>query len=146
MKDTFTTPEIEQLPLQLQRGRIKEWVASGYITPSVQKGKGSGTKHVFSRDDLYAIVLLRDLIDCGVSRKLASSIVKDFFYDLSSFSRALKNRTPYLIVSRVTEPGKEPEVHTQLNSEIPTSLKSTFLYQWAFNLENIKLRVDEVVE
>jgi hypothetical protein len=146
MKDTFTTPEIEQLPLQLQRGRIKEWVAAGYIKPSVQKGKGSGTKHIFSRDDLYAIVLLRDLIDCGVSRKLASSIVKDFFYDLSSFSIAIKSGTPYLIVTRIAVPSEEPEVHTQLISEIPSSLHPTFSYQWAFNLENIKLRVDEVVE
>jgi hypothetical protein len=146
MKDTFTTPEIEQLPLQLQRGRLKEWVAAGYIKPSVQKGKGSGTKHIFSRDDLYAIVFFGDLIDCGVSRKLASSIVHNFFYDLSRFSRAIKNLTPYLIFTRIAEPGKEPEIHTQLLQKIPSSLDSTFSYQWTFNLKNIKLRVDEVVE
>jgi hypothetical protein len=146
MKDTFTTPEIEQLPLQLQRGRVKEWVAAGHIVPSVEQGKGSGTKHIFSRDDLYGIVLYKDLLGWGVSRKIASKIVHDFFYKLSTFSRALENRTPYLIVTCITVPNEEPEIHTQLLSEIPSSLPSTFAYQWAFNLENIKLRVDEVVE
>lgn len=145
LKETFTTPEIEQLPLQIQRGRLKEWLESGHIVASVEQGKGRGTKHIFSRDDLYAIILYKELLDGGVKRKLAGSIVQDFFYNLSGFSRAIKEHMPYLIVTCYTAPGEKPEIHSQLLSKIPSNLPPTCTYQWSFNLENIKVRVDEVV-
>jgi hypothetical protein len=144
MKNEFTTPELEIIGIK--RDAIKEWLARGYVRPSIKEAGGRGTKHVFDRDDVYTIFLFKELISQGLSRKLAGEIVKQFFYDLSRFSKAIKNGTPYFVITRVAVHGEEPSMHGQLIKNIPKNLPPTFVYQWAFNLTNIRDRVDAMIE
>jgi hypothetical protein len=143
MKTKFTTPDIERLGIK--RSRLKEWIVLKCIKPSVQEADGRGTKHIFDRDDIYAIFFFEELINQGLSRKLAGEIVNQFFFDLSRFSKAIKEGFHYLVISRVAVPGEKPTMQSQLILEIPTSLPPTFSYQWAFNLRNIKDRVDAMI-
>lgn len=144
MKNEFSSPELTVIGIK--RARLKEWLALGYVKPSVQKADGRGTKHVFDRDDVYTLFLFEELITQGLSRKLAGEIVKQFFFDLQRFTKAIQVGTPYFVITKIAEPGKEPTMHAQFIKEIPKSLHPTFCFQWAFNLTNIKERVDAMIE
>lgn len=143
-KSEFTTPDIEDYGIK--RARLKEWIALGYVIPSVQKATGRGTKHIFDRDDIYALFLFEELISQGISRDLAGEIVYKFFYELSRFTEAIQNDMKYLLITSWTTPGEKPSVHSQLIKEIPSSLPPTVAYQWAFNLINFMERVDSIID
>lgn len=143
MKTEFTSPELESIGIK--RARLKEWIALEYVKPSVKEADGRGTKHKFNRDDVYTLFLFEELISQGISRKLAGEIVKEFFYELSKFTKAIQDGTPYFVISKVAEHGKEPFMRGQFLMEIPNSLPPTFCFQWAFNLNNIKERVDAII-
>lgn len=55
---------------------IDEWVAKGYIEPSVKKAKRSEDDNFFSRFDLYAVKLFKYLVDRNVSEEEASLMIK----------------------------------------------------------------------
>jgi hypothetical protein len=70
MNNEFTSKEVEQI-LGIPFGRVKEWIQSGHITPSVDEGKGRGKVRKFSRDDLYRIALFFALRKIGIERDMA---------------------------------------------------------------------------
>ena len=142
MKNEFYSPELEIIGIK--RPRLKEWIKLEYIKPSTP-ADGRGTKHIFDRDDVYTLFLFEELISQGIRRKLAGEIVKEFFYDLSRFTKAIQDGTPYFVITRIAEHGQEPSMHGQFLKEIPTSLPPTICFQWAFNLMNIKERVDALI-
>lgn len=76
MKKAYTTTDVGKLGIKL--GRLKEWVALGYIEPSIQKAAGAGTKSLFSLWDMYRIKLFEYLTDRGFKREEAASRVKHF--------------------------------------------------------------------
>ena len=71
----FTTFDIQK-KLGIPIGRLKEWTKRGFITPSIQKANGRGTKAIFSREDLSYIVSFNLLVNRGFSRALASEYLK----------------------------------------------------------------------
>ena len=144
MQSEFTTPEIEK-SLHIRRDRMKEWIKKGYIVPSVQKGAGRGTKHIFSRDDVYAVFLYRELIEQGISRKLAGGVVYRFFYEFYTFTGALKENLRYLVFTRWKSPGEKPFTDGQLISAIFEDMPTTMQYCLFFNLMNIKEEVDRML-
>lgn len=141
MKTEFTTPEIE-ITLGIPRARLKEWIAEVHIVPSVQVAGGRGTKHIFSKDDLYVIALYKELLEHGVRRALAGDVVQRFAFAGVTFSEAIDERFRYLAIFRWTHPEEEPTVKTELLLELPPTLHPDQEYIWAFNLQNIKKRVD----
>jgi len=68
--EAYTTTDIFKR-LNIKRERIKNWISEGYITPSIQLGHGPGTKHLFSRFDLYIIKLFEHLLNRGFSRNVS---------------------------------------------------------------------------
>jgi DNA-binding transcriptional MerR regulator len=73
-KEAFSTFEIRE-KLGIKVDRLKDWMNRGFISPSIQKASGQGTKNLFSRWDLYAIKLFQYLIDRGFSRKIAAECI-----------------------------------------------------------------------
>ncbi len=60
----ITTLGIEKL-FGVKRNRLKEWVFDGHISPSLHLGTGHGSKSIFSREDVYRILLFARLMDLG---------------------------------------------------------------------------------
>jgi hypothetical protein len=142
MEPTYTTTEIEQ-KCGIPRARSKEWIARKYINPSYQKASGRGTKHLFTRNDLYVIVSYQKILELGISREMAGSIVKTFFYDFGDYTSQIERGLCYLVITKVAPSGENPEIHPQLLPKIPKDIPITSEYILAINLENIKENVDQ---
>ena len=67
----ITTFEIEKR-LGIKRDRLKEWLFVFLPDPSIQVGKGKGTKNIFDLLDVYVIKLFEQMIDFGFDRFDAS--------------------------------------------------------------------------
>ena len=74
--DTFSTLQIEK-GLEIPRERLREWIIRGFIKPS-HPSPGQGIKTEFSRLDVYKVALFRNLIDLGISRKVAGLYIEKF--------------------------------------------------------------------
>jgi hypothetical protein len=78
MKDELTTFHIINT-LGIDRGRLREWMKEGFILPSIKKADGVGTKALFDRIDIVALVLFKQLIDEHMmARKEAATIASLF--------------------------------------------------------------------
>ena len=141
MEQTYTTMEIEQL-YGIPRARSKEWISRKYISPSYQTASGRGTRHLFTRNDLYVIVLYQKILELGISREMAGSFVQWFFFEYGDYTSMIEKDLRYLVITKVAPSGEEPEIHPQLLKEIPKDIPITFEYILAINLENIKENVD----
>lgn len=77
---SYQAADIERI-CKIKRLRLHTWVAEGWITPSVQKASGHGTRNIWSRTDLYKIMLLKRLIENGFHRKAAAGILGNYHFD-----------------------------------------------------------------
>jgi hypothetical protein len=85
LKDELTTFDIIK-KLGIDHGRLREWMNEGFIVPSIRKAEGIGTKAIFDRIDIVAVVLFRRLLDAHkMARKEASVIVSLFSQTLHTF-------------------------------------------------------------
>lgn len=73
-KQEFYAPDVETIT-GVKRLRLHQWIDRGYFTPSIKRARGSGTKNVFSRRDLYTIETFKRLIESGFSRSLAKTYI-----------------------------------------------------------------------
>ena len=76
MKSYFLSDACEVV--KLTPGRIQNWMAAGWITPSRQVARGSGTRNIFSHSDIVVIEMLRIMIDMGIPRKYAGQVAMEF--------------------------------------------------------------------
>jgi len=60
--------------LKIERERIRNWILTGDITPSIP-AKGQGTKSVFYFKDMVLILLFKRLIERGFKRELAKKYI-----------------------------------------------------------------------
>jgi hypothetical protein len=68
----FQTKDITAIT-NVKRNRLQSWIESGFISPSISGGGGSGSKNLWSKDDIYRIEIFKRLVESGFSRKLASN-------------------------------------------------------------------------
>ena len=64
---------------KVKRDRLKMWLENGWIATSVQRASGKGSRNIFSKDDLYRIVLFKKLVESGIDRKFAGLCTQGFF-------------------------------------------------------------------
>jgi hypothetical protein len=82
MKTEFSTLDIVRR-LGIPRGRLREWINEGFIEPSIQKSKGHGSKSLFSRLDVYAIVYYKHLIEkLHLPRSEAAKVINVWLNDI----------------------------------------------------------------
>ena len=72
---TFTTFKIAEI-LGEKYQRLRGWIDSGAIVPSIRSADGVGVKAQFSRTDIYCIGLFRELLSLGFSRNEAGARTK----------------------------------------------------------------------
>jgi DNA-binding transcriptional MerR regulator len=75
--EVFTTFQIAK-KLNIKYGRLREWLDRGYVTPSIQKADGQGSKNLFSRFDVYMIKLFIYLKERGISRENVAATLEPF--------------------------------------------------------------------
>lgn len=73
-KQEFSTFDVLKI-LEIKRERLREWVNQGFIIPNAP-AEGQGTKAVFKILDIYKIAVFKKLIEAGINRRIASSMVK----------------------------------------------------------------------
>ena len=56
---------------------LRDWVSREYVAPA-DKSSGKGSPNRFSRTNLYQISIFSNLVEAGVSRKIASDVSKKF--------------------------------------------------------------------
>jgi hypothetical protein len=78
MTDVFSTFDIIKA-LGIERERLREWMNRSYLRPSVMSS-GQGIKSEFTRCDVYAVELFRQLLEGGFDRDHAGVFVR-FFQD-----------------------------------------------------------------
>ena len=76
MRNEFSTLDIVKT-LEIPRERLRSWMKEGFVRPSVP-AEGQGTKAVFSRHDVYAVSLFKDLLGAGFRRDIAGSQMEEF--------------------------------------------------------------------
>jgi DNA-binding transcriptional MerR regulator len=59
----------------VNRNTLQVWIDCKFITPGVQEAAGSGSKNVFTTEDLHRIVLFKNLTDWGFARKEAAKYI-----------------------------------------------------------------------
>jgi hypothetical protein len=74
MKTQYSTMDIVKI-FGIPRERLREWLSRGFIKPGIQEASGPGTKALFALDDLYRIMLFKQLVESGTSREMASELV-----------------------------------------------------------------------
>jgi hypothetical protein len=74
MKTGYSTLDIVRT-LGIPRERLREWLNRGFITPGIQQANGAGTKALFGLEDLYRIMLFKQLVESGISREMASKVL-----------------------------------------------------------------------
>ena len=62
--------------LGLQRRTVQQWADHGFVTPSLQKGDGPGSRHAWSPKDAGFMLAFQAMIASGFSRELAADILK----------------------------------------------------------------------
>ena len=67
--------------LSFKRTKIQQWIAYGYVRPSIEEATGSGTRNKWSFADIITLAAFGELIKMGLSRAAASKLVnlKDIF-------------------------------------------------------------------
>jgi hypothetical protein len=71
-RDEFTTFDIIKA-LGIPRERLQDWINRDFIKPTIP-AEGRGTKAIFTRSDVYKIMLFQKLIGMGFNRINASTI------------------------------------------------------------------------
>ena len=130
--------------LDIPRERLQDWMNRNFIIPSIRKAEGKGTKNVFSRNDLYGIELFSFLINNGIKRKVASSLIKHLVaFDFDPMKCGEKiGLLPFI---------SRPDLEKRggfMYSDLLSVVEQTIDYDIAFliNLKNIYKKVDSKVE
>ena len=101
MKRTYTAKDIAKLGIK--RERMKNWLERGFVRPSIKTANGAGTRNIFSRCDLYAIMLFRSLVCHGFSRENSALKIRAMmkFGDLAGLD--LFQDALFVILSQIQE-------------------------------------------
>jgi len=97
----------------IKKTSLENWIGFGYVGPSIQKATGTGSRNIFSLEDLCEIGLFKRLVDRGFSREEAAKFANAPLYSggsASKFDLYLKmwNLHPYapIYVAFIREEGK----------------------------------------
>lgn len=96
MRNQYSTLDICKA-LGITRERIRDWINREFVKPSIQEAKGQGTKALFSRNDVYLIMLFLTLIRNGINRKESSSIIQELGEDRKSNNFEILMESDFLL-------------------------------------------------
>ena len=73
-EQVFSTFDVKNI-LNIKRGRLVQWMKGDFLPEGQQVPWGKGSKTVFNINDLYSIALFKELVDSGLTRKVAKRYV-----------------------------------------------------------------------
>lgn len=74
MKEHFELKDITEA-LGIKRTKLQQWMAFGYVQPSIEQASGQGTRNIWSLADVVALAAFGELIKMGLSRSSAALLV-----------------------------------------------------------------------
>jgi hypothetical protein len=132
----YSTFDIAKI-LEVKRSSLQQWMDHGFISPSIIKAEGRGTKSIFSIEDLYKIEIFRALYSSGLSQKYASQISQKIVFDWvipGKFGLA------YIEYNEFGKGGSKPVLHYIAPGA--GQIGTGFLVKTFIDLPTIKFNVD----
>jgi hypothetical protein len=74
MKNEFLMKDITDL-LGIRMSSLQPWMDRGYVSPSIEKAQGPGTRNIWSRKDIFRLAAFKALLDNGFCREEAAVLV-----------------------------------------------------------------------
>lgn len=79
-QDTWTAPQVcDETGISYRQ--LDYWVRTDLITPSIHTGHGSGTRRMFSANDVRLVKFVKNMLDAGIHLQVVRSVVADFVAD-----------------------------------------------------------------
>ena len=135
MKEHYSTLEIVKA-LGIPRERLRQWMNEGFVRPS-QPSPKQGSRALFTRHDVYAIALFRDLIERGLNRKEAALYVDMWLEDAKKRPVVGAGLYNHLIFCSVIVDGEKKLMFSKM-SVLGMPLPDEFAALGGFIQQNIK--------
>ena len=113
--------------LGIKRERLKNWLTEGYITPTFQVDIKRGKKSYFDRWQVYLIKFFAQLIEKGILRDVAASLIGE---SGPLVAEAIRRNDPDLIV--IAKKVGEDEPIKKTDSPMEKSGKVAAMYDKLF--------------
>lgn len=143
--EEFTTWDVIKR-LGIHRERLREWLRLGFVNASAQKADGIGTKHLFTRWDLYIVALFQHLVLSGLSRKAARGVLKRVNKDMEWWTRReKKDSIPFpqlIVIQNIKDPRPRAQVSIGDSNTIELPKDADIDDLLVINFGKIKERVD----
>ena len=99
-ESTYTVFDISKM-MGIKRSTLKQRLERGLIEASVQKAEGQGTKNLFSKQDLYHLVLFQRLFEVGFDQYHASEYSHILLREkLDGLAKVREGQKRYLVFSK----------------------------------------------
>lgn len=106
MKDVFLTKEVVDAltPYGVTMEALQTWLKLGFVSPSIQKGTGRGTRHLFSFEDVLFIAVFKRMVDLGGGTRGEVAFFLDDKTPGSSLAKARRSGNKFLQVKESVVP------------------------------------------
>jgi DNA-binding transcriptional MerR regulator len=81
----------------VKRQRLHDWIDRGFLSPSIQRAEGAGTKNIFNRYDLYRIAIFKKLVEEGFPRARITMYIESVNEMIASAQEIIWNETAFFI-------------------------------------------------
>ena len=112
-ESTYTVFDISKL-MGIKRSTLKQRLERGLIEASVQKAEGQGTKNLFSKQDLYHLVLFQRLFEAGFNQYHASEYSRYLLrQELDGFDKVEPYKKRYLVFAKTYNNLAVTRIHSE---------------------------------
>jgi hypothetical protein len=147
--EEFTTWDVFK-SLGIHRECIREWLQRGFVKASAKKADGIGTKNLFNRWDLYMVALFQHLVLSGLSREVASRVLKRINEDVECWiKRERKDSLPLphlIVIENIKDPRPRAVVSMGDSNAIELPKDADIDDLLIINFGKIKKRVDTRID
>ena len=140
----FTASQITLLT-GVKRTRLQQWLEKEYLSPSIRKAYGHGTRNIYSIVDAYCIALFKKITESGLSRRYAADILDKSRFE---FTEKMFDYAEHILYIRE---GRKTSVRLVAQSDIQTGfpmsdvMPANYDDALIINFKKIKAEIDESV-
>ena len=142
MRNDFSTFDIGKAFTNIPLEKLRNWMKQGFIFPTYP-AEGKGKRAVFTREDVYAISLIDQLMANGVAGHIAGA------FAIEAFKTPRNSRAHYILFSHEQDGGRQIIRNTTFHNSNYFTL-SDFTEDWRhvqiINLDKIRKEVNRALE
>ena len=139
----YSTFDIIKL-FDMKRGRLKNWIEQGFITPTFQEPHGAGLKSYFDKRGLYSLRLFQRFLDLGIKRELASEWIKIF--EKVNPAQHGSGDPDFILLERSKNDITLIKLHFAENGDLTIKKSNQVDDVFVINFENIRKHVDALLK